>query len=142
MAVPSVTTSRIIVFSAASACGLSCGPSGAVFVGAGSSTSFGCFHWPRATAAAAPASAAGDTIVVPWPNAAAACSSGGPPVDTLPLNTSMPASHGTPMPRLAAVVASPSAPSFGASDANAVLHDFAKSTCSGTVPSSKSCAFL
>src|SRR5436190_9028592 len=46
------------------------------------------------------------------------------------------------MPSVCAVWDSPSAPSFGASDANAVLHDLAKSVCSGTLPNSKSCAFL
>jgi hypothetical protein len=130
LAVPSVTTSRIICFSAASESGLSWGPGAAGCAGAGSVISLGCCHWPRATAAAAPASATGDTSVLPWPKAAAACSAGSAPVATLPLNAGVPRSHGTPIPTVFAVAASPSGPSLAPSCANAVLHDCAKSWCS------------
>src|SRR6185437_4056639 len=142
LAVPEVTTSRIIWRSASSEAGWIAGPSGATLVGAGSVTSDGCFHCPRAIAAAAAARTTGETSVVPWPNAAAACSAAGPLADTLPVKTPAPMSHGTPMPTVAAVLARPSGPSLGASEANAVLHDLAKSTCSGTLPSSSSCEFL
>ena len=47
-----------------------------------------------------------------------------------------------PIPTLCAVFASPSGASCGARDANAVLHDFAKSTRNGTLPSSMSWEFL
>ncbi len=47
-----------------------------------------------------------------------------------------------PMPTEAAAFCSPSPPSLGASEANAVLHDLAKSTRNGTVPSSKLLALL
>src|SRR6185437_5330000 len=142
LAVPEVTTSRIIWRSASSEAGWIAGPSAATLVGAGSLTSAGCFHWPRAIAPAAPASPTGETSVVPWPNAAAACSAAEPLAETLPVNTPAPRSHGTPMPTVAAVLASPSGPSLGASEAKAVLHDLAKSTCNGTLPSSSLCEFL
>src|SRR4051794_36896579 len=94
-------------------------------------------------AAAAPARAAGDTWVLPWPNAAAACSAGSAPVATEPLNTSVPRSHGTPMPTVLAVAASPSGPSFDPREANAVLQDWAKSWCSWAVaPSGRAGAVL
>ncbi len=105
-------------------------------------TSAGCFHWPRAIAAAAPASTIGEMTVVPWPNAAAACSDFEPLAETLPVKMFAPRSQGTPMPTVAAVLDSPSGPSFGAREANAVLHDLAKSTCNGTLPSSSLWEFL
>src|SRR3954447_6163433 len=46
------------------------------------------------------------------------------------------------MPTDCAALASPSGPSFGASEANAVLHDLAKSTRNGTSPSAFGKAFL
>src|SRR5207247_1527021 len=69
-------------------------------------------------------------------------SDGEPLAETLPVKTLAPRSHGTPMPTVWAVLARPSGPRLGASEANAVLHDLAKSTCNGTVPRSSSCEFL
>src|SRR5689334_15763749 len=65
LAVPLVTTSRIIACIASTVAGFNAVPSAAGLAGAGSVSSRGCFHWPRASAAAAPAIAIGDTSVVP-----------------------------------------------------------------------------
>ena len=46
---------------------------------------------------------------------------------TEPLNASMPSCQGVPRPSVLAAAARPSAPSCGARDANAVLHEIAKS---------------
>src|SRR2546423_7106439 len=54
----------------------------------------------------------------------------------------MPRSHGTPMPSRCAVSCSPVGPSLGASRANAVLHELAKSVCGGKVPSASPSTFL
>src|SRR5690606_12665941 len=73
---------------------------------------------------------------------AAACSTAEPPLETLPLNASTPRSHGTPRPTDRPASASPSGPSFAASEANAVLQDLAKFVWNGTSPSEKSLSFL
>src|SRR4051794_41075801 len=140
--VPPVTTSRIISRSGLTTAGPRAAPSGAAFPGAGSRTTLGCWNLPRATAAVTLAIASGLTIVVPWPNAAAASSAGVLPDETLPLNESTPMSHWLPMPSALAAEARPSAPSLGARLANAVLHDSAKSVWNGTLPRTSPPAFL
>ena len=58
------------------------------------------------------------------------------------MKASVPRSHGLPMPSDGRGLRRPSAPSFGASEANAVLQDLAKSMRNGTAPSSKLWEFL
>ena len=87
--------------------------------------------------------ASGLTTVLPWPKVAAASSVGLPPVGDLAgerVHAEVP--RAAPGPARGRRPASPSAPSFGASAANAVLQDLAKSVRNGTVPSAKLSEFL
>src|SRR5262245_14347481 len=128
VAVPDVTTSRIIARRAAtdsalsalpSAGGLPAGPAGGAGAPEGSSgKSLGCFHEPRATAAAAAPRLTGLTNVWPCPNAAAAASTLDTFVGTDPVNAGVPRFHVVPMPTVAPALLSPSPPSLGASEAN------------------------
>src|SRR5215475_15732834 len=136
VAVPDVTTARIIVFIDATVAGFSAAPGPGLPVTGGSETTVGAIQCPRATAPTALIKATGLTSVLPCPNAAAAWSTAAPSDGTDPVNVFTPTDHLPPMPSCAAVFRNPSGPSFGASDANAVLHDFAKSVSSGTAPNS------
>src|SRR5258705_2571858 len=132
-----------MVFNAATELALSAAPFAVVAPGAGvgapagsSANSFGCCHEPRATAAVAPANASGLTTVWPCPNEAAAASTLDTFAGTVPVKALVPKFQEVPIPTEAPAFFNPSWSSFGASDANAVLHDFAKSTRNFTEPSS------
>ena len=87
--------------------------------------------------------ASGLTTVVPWPKAAAARSAAEPPLETLPVKASTPRSHVAAEAQRGAGLGQPvRRPASGASAANAVLHDLAKSVRNGTLPSAKSSEFL
>src|SRR5262249_14366715 len=134
VAVPEVTTARIIVFIDSTVAGFSAVPGPGLPATGGSDTTVGAIQCPRATAPTALINATRLPRVVPCRNAEAAGSTADPSGCTEPVNVLTPTDHLPPMPSCAAVVRSPSWPSLGARDANAVLHDFAKSVSSGTAP--------
>ena len=108
VAVPAVTTSRIMARRAAtdsalsavpSAGGLPAGPTAGAGAPSGSvGRSLGCTQEPRATAAAAAPRQTGLTSVLPCPKAAAAASTVDAFVATEPVKTSAPRFQVVPMP--------------------------------------------
>src|SRR5882757_9626220 len=113
VAVPDVTTARIIVFIDATVDALSGLPGPGLPVTGGFETTVGAIQWPRATAPTALTKATGLTSVLPCPKAAAAWSTGEPSAATDPVNVLTPTDHFPPIPSCAAVVGKPLGPSFG-----------------------------
>src|SRR5215468_4623680 len=122
-AVPDVTTARIIVFIDATVDAFSGVPGPGLPLTAGADTTVGAIQCPRANVPTALTKATGLTNVLPCPNADAAWSTADPSGAADPVNVGTPTDHLPPMPSCAAVFCSPLGPSFGASDANAVLQD-------------------